>query len=311
MNRWIAALRASFPGLRIAVSAADTSSTLFSAFYGKRYTAWNDLLYATVRGADAVALHPYWFPTPADGLLNSATSGLAAWKALTAKVISRVPADLDVWLTEYNQMDIPFTEVGVPSGLLPGARQTWAVGLSLAAFSLSALADPRVELAVVHSALNGEPTAAATQSGGNMEVHALLADGSGGSTPFGRTAENHSLTPLFDAVRNAGERRLTVRPVTFPSAPPALTTLWSPFALTTARTVTGALIGDRLVLVNLGAREARVALPAGGWRTATVLTAPAAARPAFDPGDEVGTARVAVSGSLLLPAYSEAVVAPR
>jgi hypothetical protein len=309
MNHWITVLRASFPGLRIAVSAADTSSTLFAAFFGKRYTEWNDRLYATVHGADAVAVHPYWFPTPVDGLVASATSGLAAWRALADTVLSRVPAGLRVWLTEYNQMDIPFTEIGVPSGLLPGARQTWAVGLSLAAFSLQALADPRVELAVVHSALNGEPTAQATQSGGNMEVHALLADGSGGSTLFGRTAENESMTPLFEAVRDQGSGAVRVRPVTVPGAATELTTLWSPFGLRAEPALTGAWIGDRLVLLNLGRTAVRVAV-SGPARTASVRTAPPATRPAFDPHDHVLTTTEPVRGSVLLPAWSEAVVAP-
>jgi hypothetical protein len=299
-------LRASFPDLRIAVSAADTSSTLFAAVYGSRYTRWNDLLYAHIRGADAAALHPYWFPTPLDAAIGSAVSGLAAWRALDSKVLSRVPAGLGVWLTEYNQMDIPFTEIGVPSGLLPGAQQTWAVGLSLAAFSLQALADPRVQLALVHSALNGEPTAAATQSGGNMEVHALLADGSGGSTPFGRTAENASMTPLFAAVRDQGIGPVLVRPIGVPSAPKGLTSLWSPFGLRTVPTVTGARIGNRLVLLNLGTAAVRVALPGAGW--ATVLHAPPRTRPAFDPSDAVEASTVPPTGSLLLPPYSEAVV---
>jgi hypothetical protein len=310
MNRWIDVLRAGFPHLRIAVSAADTSSTLFSAFYGKRYTQWNRLLYAGIRGADAVALHPYWFPTPLDGATASAASGLAAWQALDRKVIDHVPADLGVWLTEYNQMDIPFTEIGVPTGALPGAHQTWAVGLSLAAFSLRALADPRVDLALVHSALNGEPTAEAAQSGGNMEVHALLADGSGGSVPFGRTAENDSLTPIFDAVRNESGTRVAVRPVTAPSSPLEPTSSWSPFGLRAEPAVTGARIGDRLVLLNLGRVPVRVAV-AGRARTATVLTAPPATRPAFDPADHIGVTSVPLSGSLLLPPYSEAVVTPR
>lgn len=311
MNHWIARLRASFPGVRIAVSAADTSSTLFSVLYGKRYTEWNDLLYADIRGADAVAVHPYWFPTPVDGAINSAVSGLAAWQALRSKVIDQVPSRLGVWLTEYNQMDIPFTEVGVPSGVLPGAHQTWAVGLSLAAFSLQAIADPRVDLAIVHSALNGEPTAEATQSGGSMEVHALLADGSGGSVPFGRTAENVSITPLFDAVRNHGSGPVAVRSLAVPSAPKALTSLWSPFGLSTPTTVTGAWIGDRLLLLNLGTAPVRLALPEAGPLRTTVLSASAGTRPAFDPAAEVDVTTAAVSGSLLLPPYSEGVVAPR
>ncbi|MCW2785742.1 MAG: hypothetical protein JWP74_2259 [Marmoricola sp.] len=311
MNHWIDVLRTSFPGVQIAVSAADTSSSLFSAFYGKRYTSWNKLLYAGIRGADAVALHPYWFPTPADGTTASAGSGLAAWKALSTKVIAQVPADLHVWLTEYNQMDVPFTEVGVPSGLLPGAKQTWAVGLSLAAFSLQALADPRVTMAVVHSALNGEPTAAATQSGGNMEVHALLADGSGGSTLFGRTAENDSLTPLFDAVRDQGSGPVEVRLLTVASAPKVTTSLWSPTGVSTVSGVTGAWIGDRLALVNLSSSAVRITLPSAGPWSATVQTAPPRTRPAFNPGDTVGSSTATVSATILLPAYSEALLSQR
>jgi hypothetical protein len=310
MNRWIDVLRAAFPGLRIAVSAADTSSTLFDGFYGKRYTSWDDLLYANIHGADAVALHPYWFPTPLDGATASAGSGEAACDAFSTKVLAKIPAGLTAWLTEYNQMDIPFTEIGVPSGAIPGAKQTWAVGLSLAAFSLQALTDPRIELAIVHAALNGEPTAEATQSGGNMEVEALLADGSGGSVRFGRTAENYAMTPLFDAVRDQGAGPVTVRSLTASSGPATLSTLWSPFGLDAVTGVTGAVIGDRVVLVNLTGLAVRVTVPGIAGDDATVLTAPPGTRPAFRPGDTIGSTTAGVGSTVVLPAYAEAVIAP-
>jgi hypothetical protein len=309
MNHWIDVLRGAFPGLRIAVSAADTSSTLFAGFYGKRYTSWNDLLYADIRGADAVALHPYWFPTPLDGATSSAGSGEAAWQSFSTKVLDKIPAGLTAWLTEYNQMDIPFTEIGVPSGAIPGAKQTWAVGLSLASFSLQALTDPRIELAIVHAPLNGEPTAEATQSGGNMEVEALLADGSGGSVPFGRTAENYAVTPLFDAVRNQGSGPLAVRSLTASAAPPALSTLWSPFGLKAVDGVTGAVIGDRVVLLNLTSAAVRIAVPGTEGGQMTVLAAAPSTRPAFHPGDTIGSTSTTVGSTVLLPAYAEAVIA--
>jgi hypothetical protein len=97
-----------------------------------------------------------------------------------------------------------------------------------------------------------------------------------------------------------------VRPVAFPAAPKQHTSLWSPFGLRTAPAVTGARIGNRLVLLNLGATAVRVDLTDA--RRATVLQAPPRARPAFDPTDTVEVTRTPVTGSLLLPPYSEAVV---
>jgi hypothetical protein len=162
----------------------------------------------------------------------------------------------------------------------------------------------------VHSALNGEPTAAATQSGGNMEVHALLADGSGGSRLFGRTAENVAVTPLFDAVRNQIDGSVRVRSITVPSAPAALTSLWSPFGVRAPRTVTGAWIDDRLVVLDLGAQPVRIRLPGPGPWTVTVHTAPPSTRPAFHPTDRVTETSTRATGSVVLPAYAEVVVTP-
>ncbi|RMI34272.1 hypothetical protein [Nocardia stercoris] len=305
VNDWIAAIRQEFPQARIAVAAAVAGPSM--SLLGPRYADWNAGLYATVRDADAVVFHPYWIVDPiAADLSSTAAGGVAAWNDLAQHSIADVPAELDVWITEYNQMG---KEATAPLDRLPAPPQTWAVGLSVAAFTLRALAEPRLRLAVLHCALNGVP-ADDTGGGGttNQALHALISDGSGGSELFGRTALNWALTPVYHAVSDG----CRVRPLRLDPAPRIPAALIVPAEAGLVDAFTGVELstadGTGAILVNTSDRSLRVDLPSHLAGSATVYTAAPTVTPAFVVGDTVTETRTTVSGTIDLPPYSETVL---
>lgn len=313
MNEWIVRLREEFPGIGIAVSGADDSSVV-TPVLGPRNQTWNAGLYANIRGADAVALHPYWTPDPIlEDVGSTAAGGVATWNAFHDRAIADVPASMDVWITEYNQINIPFALIpGIPATLLSGVPQTWAVGLSVAGFALAGMTDPRVRMSVIHAALDGLPSECSRAANGNEEIHALLADGSGGSVEFGRTAINEALTPIYTRARDGG----TVRRLDAGAAPEVTVALGTPLGVTRVPSVVGAeFLGDRpgAFLVNLGDQPVRVSLPDDlpGTLAARTLTAPPQTDPAFHPGDTITETRTEVSGQTVLPPYSLTQLSPR
>ncbi|TQF74578.1 hypothetical protein FK531_00215 [Rhodococcus spelaei] len=306
MNGWITQLRTAFPDIEIAVSGADDSS-MVSSVLGERLQDWNAGLYANIRGADAVALHPYWVPDPVQADVGStAAGGVAAWNAFADKVVAKVPSAMKVWLTEYNQINTPLGEIpGFPQHLVTGVPQTWAVGLGVAGFALAGLTDPRIEMSVIHAALDGLPSERSRAANGNEEIHAMLADGSGNSTEFGRTAVNATLTPIYTRARGGA----SVRRLRADAAPEVTAALGSPLGVARVPGVLGAqFLGDRpgAFLVNLTDRPVRVSLPPelSGGSTADTMTAPPLANPAFTPTDRVTETRTEVTREADLPAYS-------
>ncbi|MBF4160773.1 hypothetical protein [Nocardioides acrostichi] len=309
MNRWIRRIKHAFPGVEIAVCGADDSSTFTSLYFGQRYQQWNEQLYARIRGADAVTFHPYWIAPPEQTADQAASNGALAWREFADQTLAGVPGRLRVWLTEFNQIDIPFSELpGSPPQVLGHAEQTWTTGLSLAAFCLLATSDPRVETALVHSALNGAPDPKSSQAGGNMEIQALLADGTDGSSRLGRTAENIALTPIFHQVRGtAPSPRGSLRVRRVSEGLPIPAALSSPSAAGLVDSLLGVRLGGgHVLLVNLASSAQRWTAPGGVARLrGVVLTAEPQARPAFDETSTVQRTRLdSVSGSLDLPAYS-------
>ncbi|MFE2994500.1 hypothetical protein ACFXG4_05745 [Nocardia sp. NPDC059246] len=307
MNDWIAALRREFPDARIGVSAVDDSSPLISAL--QRLATWNRGLYDTIRDADAAVFHPYWIVDPvAADIASTADGGAVTWNALAEKVLRDLPAGMRAWVTEYNQMG---KEATPPLDHLPAVQQTWAVGLSVASFTLRALLDPRMELAVVHCALNGAP-ATTTGGGGttNQAVHALISDGSGGSQLYGRTALNWALTPIYRSMADG----TTVCALHLDQTVRTPAALISPPYAGAAEAFTGAelLNGGRAtaILINTSDRCLRITLPPSvtGAQDVTVYTASPTAAPAFVSGDTVSETRTTVSGTIDLPPYSEAVL---
>ncbi|MVU75743.1 hypothetical protein GPX89_00615 [Nocardia sp. ET3-3] len=308
MNEWIAAIRREFPQARIGVAAAD-DSLVMGAGFGQRYADWNQELYATIRDADAVTFHPYWIVDPiAADIGSTAVGGVVNWTHVADTVLRDMPSGLQAWFTEYNQMG---KEATPPLDRLPAVQQTWAVGLSVASFTLRALLDPRAGMAVMHCALNGAPSTT-TGGGGttNQAVHALISDGSGGSVPYGRTALNMALTPIYHCL----DQGTTVRPLRLDpgiGTPAAL--LLPPYA-GAADAFTGAELtsasGTRAVLINASDRPLRITLPPNlvGAQEVRIQTAAPTAAPAFVAGDTVSETSAAVSDVLDLPAYSEAVL---
>ncbi|MRH90815.1 hypothetical protein GFY24_25820 [Nocardia sp. SYP-A9097] len=307
MNEWIAVIRREFPQARIGVAGVDDSGMF--ALMGERATSWNGLLFSTIRDADAVTLHPYWIVDPvAADIGSTAGGGAVAWARLAEHVLPQVPAGMEVWYTEYNQMG---REAAPPLSLLPAPQQTWAVGLSVAAFTLRTLQDPRTGMAVMHCALNGAP-AVDTGGGGttNQALHALISDGSGGSELFGRTALHRALSPIYASMADGTE----VRALRLDAAVQTPAALITPAYVGPAELFTGVELaaGGRTtaVLVNASDRALRITLPPSliGARDATVYAAAPTSAPAFVPGDTVSETRTAISGSIELPPYSEAIV---
>lgn len=306
MNDWISALRHEFPQARIGVPGADPSS-LFAAL-GDRLVNWNTLLYSTIRDADAVTFHPYWIVDPLAGDIGStAVGGVVQWNQL-AHLLSEVPAGMEVWFTEYNQLG---REAAAPLDRLPAVRQTWAVGLSVAAFTLRALLDPRTGMALMHCALNGEP-AVDTSGGGttNQAVHALVADGSGGSQLYGRTALSWALGPIYRSM--AAETTVRALRIDPDVASPAVLLL--PVFAGAAAAFTGAELSTAElttgILLNASDQPLRITLPPSlvdPDDTVVYWAAPTAA-PAFTPGDTVAGEPRTVADVIDLPPYSEAVL---
>ncbi|MGW0041469.1 hypothetical protein [Rhodococcus sp. NPDC003348] len=305
MNGWITALRGEFPDIEIAVSGADDSSAV-TAILGDRLQTWNAGLYANIRGADAVAIHPYWVPDPIQAdVASTAAGGLAAWAAFTTRVLPAVPAEMDVWITEYNQINLPLSEIpGFPQELVHGVPQTWAVGLGVAGFALASMQEPRVTMSVVHAALDGLPAAANRAANGNEEIHAVLADGSGNSVEFGRTAIHEALTPIHERARGGGP----VRGLRTESVPEPTAVLASPAGVTRTPAVVGTeFVGERpgAFLLNLSDRPVPVALPAPlATATADTVSAPPLSNPAFTPSDTLTRTTADVTGEAVLPPYS-------
>ncbi|MEC3956786.1 hypothetical protein VMT65_27375 [Nocardia sp. CDC153] len=312
MNDWISAIHGEFPGARIGVAAADNSPGITGAFGGQRYADWNHGLYETLRDADAVTFHPYWIVDPvAADIASTAVGGTVNWTHVADTMLRDMPTGLQAWFTEYNQMG---KEATPPLDRLPAVRQTWAVGLSVASFTLRALLDPRAGMAVVHCALNGAPSTT-TGGGGttNQAVHALISDGSGGSALFGRTALNIALTPIYHCLDEA----TTVRSLRLDPGVESPAGLLLPPYIGVADAFTGAELssaaGIRAILINTSDRSLRITLPPSlvGAQEVRILAAAPTAAPAFVAGDTVSETGATVSDVLDLPAYSQALLRRR
>lgn len=308
MNRWIPVLRREFPQAAIAVCGADDTSALIA---DPRFAAWNRGLYDTIQDADAVVFHVYWQPDPAVGdIASNAGAGPATWERFARGVLDAVPHGLRVWLTEYNQINLDGV---LPRSPFPVPKQTWAQGLTVASFTLRALADPRVELAILHSGLNGAVVADQPASKGNAVIHAFLTDGTDGSQLFGRTALNYALTPIARVLR----RTTTVGELALRNPPRIPTRLLSPPGIAAADAVTGVELrnagGWSAILINNGDAAVTVTLPNGAPNLlhANTIQAAATATPAFDPADRVTMSDAEVDAVLTLPPYSETVVTQR
>ena len=284
MNPWISAIHQQFPRALIAVSGADESDPQLNGG-GPRYLAWNQSLLSTVRGENAIAIHPYWslpdLQPPGSNVEATLTAGQTAWAGF-AKGLDTLPRGLQVWLTEWNQTG-RFTSGGV---------QIWAQALAVDAFALDTLVDDQVTMSLLHDVVDG---AKQPQDVSTSVVFPLFTDGSNGSPTLGRTAIGYAFPLLVQAM--AGVQK--VEPLAFPGEPEVGAQ---------AGVVGVALFGRRTgaFMVNLNPQPVNVKLPRALDQpmTMTALSAQATAQPGWVPSDDVVTNTVKVQKSLRLPADS-------
>ncbi len=287
MNPWITALRRQFPRAQIAVSGADeTTPSILGTLGGARFAAWNASLLSTVRGEDAIAIHPYWgLPNrgpPGSDVSATLVAGPDHWDGFKHQTLSALPSRLKVWLTEWNQTGL----------LTSGGTQIWAQALSVSAVALDQLADPRVSISLLHDLVGGADN---PQDFGTAKPFPLFTDGVDGSRALARTALGYAVPLVYSAVAGAaGVQRIRVRGVPNVGDQPGVTGM--------------AVFGRRpgALLVNLTAQPIALALPWPLQQRAvlTSLHAPPASQPGWVPSDQVAIDQRLVRGSLRLPAYS-------
>jgi hypothetical protein len=287
MNPWIRALKRHFPTAKIAVSGADeTAPSTLTALGGARFSSWNAGLLSTVRGENAIAIHPYWgLPdqaTPGSDVPSTLVAGQDHWRLFSRQTLSKLPAHLPVWLTEWNQTSL----------LTNGGTQIWAQALSVTAVALEQLAAPRVTISLIHDIVGGADN---PQDLGTAKVFPLYTDGTDGSKILARTALGYTVPLLYSTIAEAAEvQLLQVRPVPDVEDQPGVTAV--------------AVLGHRpmALLVNLTARRITIRLPRplNGRATLTSLRAPPQSQPGWAQVDTVAIRRRTVWGSLTLPPYS-------
>jgi hypothetical protein len=169
-TRWIRAIRTRFPRVRIAVSAylpADLPGIAPTA----RERGWNDGLRATVRGADALAFHPYFrsgLPdtvAPRAGRAAAAVVG-APWRRFAAvreSALRGLGPGMQAWMTEWNLFDRRAPVHG-----------TWSQGLAVAAFGLDLLSDRRIAQADAHALVASAPFASIFADANGLSFGPLL-----------------------------------------------------------------------------------------------------------------------------------------
>ena len=194
MNRWIVAIHRSFPGAAIAVSGADESDPQLNGG-GTRYTSWNEGLLTTVRGEDAIAIHPYWSlpnrEAPGSDVEGTLTAGQAHWDGFV-KSLAAIPKRVHVWLTEWNQA----------GRFAPMGAQIWAQALAVDAFVLDSLGDAQITMTLLHDLVDG---AKQPQDVSASNVFPLFTDGSVGVPALSRTALGYAYPLLVRTL--SGESR--------------------------------------------------------------------------------------------------------
>ncbi len=268
---WIAAIKAAFPGVRVAVCG-------YSYLGGNN--PWNSSLLSTVRGEDAITFHTYWNPAPPGGGQAGSTFDnlLVATQRRFANLVSHdlpvLPPGVTAWVTEWNVQPDPKVAVG----------GTWAAGLSQVLYAMDLLSQPKVELTDNH-ALTGWTDFAAIfgQAGGpGSRSHP--------GSPFGFTADGEAFSPLLAAMRN----RASAQPLVFSSDPQVAPGVDA---------IRGWSFGGSGFLLNLSGASVTVSLP-------TSLANLPARQLAANPTSRVtGSASVQVDAgtagpSIVLPPYS-------
>jgi hypothetical protein len=186
-SRWIAAIRRAFPGVLVAADAYPGRDRN-TGTVNRRERRWNAELLRTLRGESALSLHAYFTSGlgPRASLASEATAErmLSAparrWAAL-AHLIARLPARLEIWVTEWNLFDT-----------VARVHGTWAQGLAVAAFGLDLLSGPRVARSDYETLVNSEPFGAIFGNTAGLQLSA-----GGGTATFRPLLDHAPATPLF------------------------------------------------------------------------------------------------------------------
>lgn len=152
---WASALHTEFPTAKVAAVGAYAPWPLW---VGRRRGHWNHNVLQTLNGIDAITLHYYVnvrriLSRSRDQItsktipliLSSPFDNLPALK----KVISEIPANLPIWITEFNVVDATWRQHKRSSfGRLPG---TWAQGLVVGTMIFEFLNIPQIQRLDFHS----------------------------------------------------------------------------------------------------------------------------------------------------------------
>lgn len=144
---WISEIHKAFPDVKISAVATVPSKNT-----PRVREQWNDGLFQTLRGADAVTLHPYVQIKKGFIAKDVATTGpdaiTTAQKIIGAtftkwqevlQALQTIPSNLNLWFTEYNLSD------GIGN-----LAHTWLQGLCAASITLTYLEAPQTSLACLY-----------------------------------------------------------------------------------------------------------------------------------------------------------------
>jgi hypothetical protein len=270
---WISAIKAAFPGVRVAVCGYS---------YLGRLNPWNSSLLSTVRGEDAITFHTYWNPAPAGANAGVGATPFTALLASTQRRFANLvnhdlpilPPGVTAWVTEWNLQPNQRAAVG----------GTWAAGLSQVLYAMDLLSQPQVELADNHALAGWTDFAAISGEAGGpgSRLHPGL--------PLGLTADGEAFAPLLAAMHG----QTTAQPLVF-SPNPVMTT--------GVLALYGWSFGSSAAILNLSGSSVTVALPA------PLAHLPARQVTAAPQSRVTGPASVqadsgAASGSIVVPPYS-------
>ncbi|MEA2199209.1 MAG: hypothetical protein QOJ25_3260 [Solirubrobacteraceae bacterium] len=188
-TRWIAALRRAFPGVAVAADAypgRDTNTGTVTA----REQRWNARLLSTLRGASALSLHAYFSSRlgPHDSLVSPAADArllrapARRWAALV-RLMSGLPAGLQVWVTEWNLFDT-----------VAPVHGTWGQGLAVAEFGLDLLSTSRVVQSDYETLVDSAPFGAIFGSTTGLQLSPV---GTADTQSFHAVRARAPATPVF------------------------------------------------------------------------------------------------------------------
>jgi hypothetical protein len=178
---WIEAIRAQFPHIKIAAVGGVPSD----AAAKDRKSTWNQDLLTSLKGADALTMHPYVSLPAAVDVTDVSSLKAAAdarWQNFQSQ-IQALPPQLNIWITEYNFVD-PKQKV----------FRTWADGILAAEMSLNFLQENRIELICYYDMIG--------KTGNEVVFYDLSGQGSGnpGLDQYALTAAGWSMSLLGNAI---------------------------------------------------------------------------------------------------------------